>query len=1351
VEGNELGLSKLAVKRPVATGAILLLIMLIGLVSLYQSPLDLLPEIEVPVLAIITPFPGSSPQETLELVTKPIEDGVSAIGGLTGINSFSQENMSLVVLQLDWGADVKRLREDVSVRMDLISFPDGVQRPILLEFDPTLMPIMQVSASGAEDPVRLTEWLEGTASPRIDSISGVASVQIQGGAKQDLFIRTSPETMSEYEVSFEQISNVLRASLMDLPAGIIDLEDRQVRIRFLGRYAESDLLSGLVVGFKVDQEELEKLIGGEIDINLNQLLANQGTLFSGGGSAGGVPVREVYLDDIFDFERGTISGGSINIPLDDQWAAENGEDIESRLFILTANPNVNYNSDYRRMELSLTSLGRAPVVPESGLGRDGVTRIEDIWIIDQAVWDNGMAIIPLNPISIEQRNITAGEIASLAEIYPLIIRATGSHLLLAFHEDWENIRGRPILSVPDYGAWLSNVQQDVGRGLDDASRSLEDGLTELAISMVLGSMAPGGSSFPGLDFDGDFPIIPVSLGMIAEIEQDTYNPTTITRYNRQPSIGLTIQKEGDANTVLVARQVRAALEELSEDSRDGFSTVQFSTVFDQAEEIERALADLARSLAGGALLAVLVLILFLRNWRTTMFIGLSIPAAIIASFTLLYFADLTINLMTLGGLALAAGMLVDNAIVVSENIYRRYQIGEEPADAAINGSQEVAGAITASTLTTISVFFPVVFLSGLAGQLFWEFALTVTCAILASLLVALTVIPLLASRSLRLRSGEKVRNVKPHRLPGYRKFLALAVDRPWWVLIFALFFIAAGAFGYSTLGTELFPSPDESSFTIDVTLPPGSTLSVTDSYVTEIESILSDVDEVVSFSTNIGGSGFMGVPAESGLSNQAGIRVEIDPGSLGEIDRIIEAVREDVARIPGEAETTFARESLLDSAGFEARLDLVITGEDLEEVKNITGQAMAVLAAQPYLTDVQSSLEESRPEIHIRLDHSQALQKGVTLVQVATAVRQALEGVPVSRIETEAGLLNIVLGYQRAEINTIEDIGRIGFYTPAGEYLYLDQVAELTEDFGPQSIPREDRQIVGQIQAQYAGLDLGAATDRALEALGVLDLPSGYEIKTAGSFNLMGDVMSELQLVLILAALLVYLVMAAQFESLLHPFVIICSLPLAYTGAVIALMVTGNNVSIPAMIGVVVLSGILVNDGIIMVDFINQQRRFHGLGLREAIIEGAAARLRPILMTTATTVLGLLPLALGFGEGSQLQAPMAITIIGGQVTGTFLLLLAIPSIYKVVTRDHLTGEEPVAALVSGQTVSPAAAGGGSGSRLHSDTTRTAAASGAGKGKSLIKPLLRMILVLILAAVILILLGVSGQDFLTVIR
>ncbi len=1330
-----MSLSKLAVKRPVATGTILLLVLLIGLVSLYQSPLDLLPDIQPPVLAVITVFPGSSPQETLELVTRPVEEGVSAVSGLTNLVSRSQENTSLVIMQFDWGINVKDIREDVNVRMDLLDLPDEVQRPMILEFDPTLMPIMAASASGTENLVDLTEWLEDTAAPRLESVLGVASVTIQGGAQQDLFIRTAPEKMDQYELSFDQIANVLRASLLDLPAGIIDLEDRQVRIRFLGRQTDQNMLSDLVVGFQVDLERLEEMIGAEINVDLNQLLAGENNIFDGGFAGFGdgafeFPRYEVYWDDFFDFDGAYLSGSSFYLPIAARWLEED-EEIKENLRPFTASPHITYDETRQHLELSLESLGSSVLNDNSGeleLTAEETVRLNDVWLIERALLDADQIIVPLDTVAMERLNISAAEVTALAEEKALVTGSGSNYLVLSFHEDWEDIRRDPIISVPDLGSFLDDFDTDFDGSLEDASSALEELLVDFATSSIVGSMSPGGSPFGDFDFDDDFPIDTITLGMVAEIARDTYTPDSIARFNQQPSISLSIQKEGDANTVLVANRVRAALDQLSEESRGEFSQIDFNITLDQGTEIEGALADLAEALLGGAALAIIVLIVFLRNWRTTMFIGISIPAAIIATFTLLYFTNMTINLMTLGGLALAAGMLVDNAIVVSENIFRHYQMGKTPADAAVQGAEEVSGAITASTLTTISVFFPVVFLSGLAGQIFWEFALVVACAILASLAIALTVIPLLASRSLhRSKKDGIAKNAVTSRLHFYRRVLRIAVRHPWWILIFVAIVIGIAGLGFTTLGTELFPGTEESAFTIDTSLAPGTAMAITDQYAAEIEEILENREEVASYTVQIGSGGFMGMPGGGGgATNRAQLRAEIKPAHVGEIGQIIEEVRKEVQDLHWDAEVNVNRESLLAAAGLETTLDLTVSGRDLGTVTGLTEQAVGILEQNPALSDIQSSLEASRPEVQIRLDQSEALQKGVTQAQVAGAVRQALEGVPVSRIETDVGILSIILGYEKSNIETVEDLGNIGFYSPGGEFIRLGDVATLTEDFGPQSIPRENQRVVGEIQMQYGDLDLGTATEMALTDLEGIALPDGYQIEPSGSFNLMGDVLDELALVIIMAALLVYLVMAAQFESLLHPFIIILSLPMAYAGSIAALMITGNNISVPAMIGVVVLSGILVNDGIIMIDYINQQRRIHGLPLQEAIIEGATARLRPILMTTITTGLGLLPLALGFGEGAQLQAPMAITIIGGQVTGTFLLLLAMPSIYKVVTKEE------DASLAEGP-----------GQALH-------ATRGLLKSKPLLKVILRMLVVMLIAGIILYLLGISGDTVFNVI-
>jgi len=472
---------------------------------------------------------------------------------------------------------------------------------------------------------------------------------------------------------------------------------------------------------------------------------------------------------------------------------------------------------------------------------------------------------------------------------------------------------------------------------------------------------------------------------------------------------------------------------------------------------------------------------------------------------------------------------------------------------------------------------------------------------------------------------------------------------------------------FPALETNLFPSPDEGSFSIDITLPPGSTLEQTSRCVTAVEEILAGQAGVALFTSRIGEPAFFGIPLEGGNANQAKIKVSVEPHLKNKSSAIAAAVQEKIAAVSGEARFSFGRASLLDLSGLETNLELTVSGENPGKVKEIVHELAGKLATLPGITGVQSLMEERRPEIQLHLDHQAALRKGVTLYQIATVVRQALEGTPVARLEREEGVLDLVLRYNENAVSTIADLENIGFYAPSGVFVRLGEVARLTQGEGPAGITRENREPVGIVQAEYQG-NLSAVSRQAMEIAAGMKMPPGYSIRASGTTALMDEVFGELELVLLLALLLVYLVMAAQFESLLYPLIIILTVPLAFTGGIAALLLTGKSISVPAIIGAVVLSGVLVNSGIIMVDLINQYRRTGNLPLRSAVIEGAASRLRPILMTTITTILGLVPLALGLGEGSQLQAPMAIVIIGGQIAGTVLLLVIIPAVYMLASR-----------------------------------------------------------------------------------
>ncbi|MGB4290752.1 MAG: efflux RND transporter permease subunit, partial [Dethiobacteria bacterium] len=531
--------------------------------------------------------------------------------------------------------------------------------------------------------------------------------------------------------------------------------------------------------------------------------------------------------------------------------------------------------------------------------------------------------------------------------------------------------------------------------------------------------------------------------------------------------------------------------------------------------------------------------------------------------------------------------------------------------------------------------------------------------------VAMTVLPMLTSRILRLGKGKLPSERGPSR---YRTLLEWILRHPWAALGIGLAVFILGAILVPFLESDLFPMPEESAFSVELTLPPGTPLETTDGYTVELEKIVGELEGVDYYTAQVGEQQLFGIAIESGVPNRAKIRAQVLPDHTSEIDQMIERIKGKAeAFLPAEAALSFRRETIMDTTGLSMGLELIIQGPEQEKVAQLSEEIMERIKGLPGLTGVQSATEEAIPEVHVKVDQFKALRKGTTAYQVGMMLYEALDGVSVARLETGEGIFELILSYRKGDLKSLEDLENLGFYTSTGSYLRLGDIANIEVSYGPLNIARENQQVIGRIQAQLSGISLSEANRAIQEAIKDLDLPPGYQIQETTT-GLMAEVYDELYLVLIVSVFLVYLVMAAQFESFLHPFIIICSLPLGLVGSIIALMITGRGLSIPALIGSIVLVGILVNSGIIMVDFINQLRRIHGKPLEEAIITGASTRLRPILMTTLTTILGLVPLSLGLGQGSQVQAPMAIALIGGMTSGTVLLLGFIPALYYLINR-----------------------------------------------------------------------------------
>lgn len=1049
-----MNLARTSIKRPVGVLMVMLIVILLGAVSLTELNLDLLPQITPPVAAVITTFRGASANEVCELVTERIEAAVVTTSGIKDLMSISQEGISIVVLTFDWNQDMAEARTDINQKIELVPLPEGASKPTVMKFDPTMLPVMEISITHTKetDLPELTMLSEKTLKPRIEGIEGVASVDMLGGLTQQIQVQLDPAKLNALGLTQDAIAGIIAASNLNYPVGKVDKDGFLLDVRLEGKFKSIEDVEDLVVGY-------------------------------------------------------------------------------------------------------------APAT----------------------LLTSGVAGLP-NP-------------------------------------------------------------------------------------------APAGAQLPGAV--QQVPMVPVKLKDVALVEQAFTDITSIARINGKSSVLLSVKKEGSANTVSVAREVRDELDKLKAEI-SGFDAI---ISFDQAKFIEESIRSVANNLLLGAVLAIIVLILFLKDFRTTIVIAISIPFSVIATFMLMYFGSLTLNIMTLGGLTLGIGMLVDNSIVVIENIYRHLELGIEPKEAAAKGAGQVATAITASTLTTLVVFLPIVFVGGVSGIIFKELALTVTFSLLASLVVALTVVPMLASVwfTNKKKHGAAVAhastgNTQPssngENQPGrYYKMVEWTLHNRLLVIVLVVALVAVSAYMGSQIGTEFMPTADEGGFSITVTMPEGTPIEKMDKLVLEIEDILDKNPAIQMYTASISaGAGITTLLTSEG-GTVATLTAVVTQETLDkkETIKVMEEVEREVDKIRDSAKISFTPQSTiaLMAGGISGSVQLSVTGPDIAEVSRINDAVVEKIEQLDEVKEVTSTLTERKPQIHVIVNKEKAIVHGLTPAQIGTALSRAVSGQTVSRLEQDGETFDIVVRYKKDALQTVEDLESLLLSGARGP-VPLSEIAEVIDGEGPITINRLNQRTSATIRAKYADLTLGEITAKIADTISDIDVPDGYSIDIGGMSELMEEGFDALKLALVLAIILVYMVMATSFESLATPFVILLTMPLGIVGVVIALYIAGYAFGITAFMGAIVLAGIIVNNGIVMVDFINQERA-EGIPLGEAICGGASKRLRAVLMTSLTTILALIPMAIGLGEGGELVAPMALSIMGGLASGTLFTLFVVPVIYSIFT------------------------------------------------------------------------------------
>lgn len=1012
-------ISNFSIKRPVFTIVTMFLVLILGVVSLLNIPLKLIPDINPPVGVVVTSYQGASPEEVMDKVTKPLEANLATLPGIKTMTSTSQEGANLILLEFSWTTNIDDIQNEVIQRLDQTLLPDDVGKPRFMKFDPSQLPIIQLSLSSADDPKTLRE-LADQLKLELSKVDGVASVNLSGTAIKEIRIELNQDKLKEYGLSQNDIVDVVGANDITMPGDTILTEGKELTTRIVSLIDSVDTLKNLPV--------------------------------------------------------------SVN--------TANGEKIQ--------------------------------------------------------------------------------------------------------------------------------------------------------------------------------------LADVADVELTDADDRTITRTNEQPSVLLSVMQQSDANTAEVSENFTAELASLLE--RERYDHIESDVIFDQGDYIKLAVGNISTTLITGGVLAMIVLFFFLRSLKSPIIVGVAIPYSVIVTFVLMYFSDFTLNILTLGGLALGIGMLVDNSIVVIENIYRHLSMGKDPKEAAKDGAKEIGLAITASTLTTVAVFLPVVFLSGIIGELFTEFALTISFSLFASLVVALTVVPMLASKWLKepkTNLEEKRQNSSSLKL--VEKAVKWSLRHRAAVLMTVLILLAAGGYGLTTVGTQFIPNTDEGYFTARIELENGTALTETEKVVTAIEEVIKDEDDVDTYVSLVGTTqegSFRG----SRNANIAELYVKMN--DLDKRDRstfdFVDDVKRDLERAARAVnDTAEVRFSLQSSAGSSPNT-LTFSIRDTNEMRldESVDQVYDALVEISDITEVSTDLMDVVEEIQLTVDRDKAFDEGLAPAQIAMIVNDVTRGKQAAQIIDEDGnILGVFVEYDKEVTQNLDELSNLLLKKPDGTYITLDQVVDIDRGEGPVNIQRINQQSAVQFTLKYKNTtNLGDISKEVDEKIADLELSEETEIVFSGDRDLLESTMDDLVMALILAIVLVYIVMAAQFESLKYPFVIMFTVPLAVIGVAIALTVTRTPIGLTAMIGVIVLAGIVVNNAIVIVDYINQKKE-SGLKTYDAIIVSVKDRVRPILMTALTTILGLIPLAIGIGEGAEIMQPMGIVVIGGLISSTFLTLFIIPVVYSFFDKE----------------------------------------------------------------------------------
>lgn len=1333
-------LPKLSVKKPMTIFVAVIVVIVLGIVSVFKMTPDLLPNMDFPYAIILTTYPGQTPETVESVVTKPLEQSLSTIDGVKTITSTSSDNYSMLTLEFEDGTNMDTATVDMRGNLDTIkdAWPDGVGSPYLMKINPNMMPVAMVAVDyDGYDTVQISDYVNNELKNQLEGIDGVASVSTKGIVTQKENVIIS---QTKIDALNAKINDALNDKFGDAEKKISDAK-KELQDNISKAEQGSDTIEQSINDLNSQQEEVAKQLAdaqGKAQSGYTEILnakmqlldqqqsltATKQTLTIAYQTLTQIKEKLDSLQDekaqltqqietfekIYNDYKDALSKLANPDLTDEQLAqvrailAKIDEELDKYGF-----PKEELEERLNNAKNALTNVDKAITQTVEALkGLDTTEEKLDDTIAEIAdkisQVDGGITQIAAAVKGLDNNTVSVNQALSEIEKQQSLAAYQLSGGLSALNTKQSEVNSA-LTQLNSAQEELKSASDELSDQKDKAKKAA-DMTNTVTISNVSNILTAQNFSMPagyvsddenikylvrvGDKIDGDKEmqslalfdtgidgIGVVKLSDVADVFIADDSDEVFTKINGNSGVVFSFSKQSDAATATVSENIAKKLNSLTQENEG----LHFTTLMDQGDYIDIIINSVLQNLLMGAVLAIIILYLFLRDIKPTLIVALSIPISVIFALVLMYFSGVTLNMISLSGLAIGVGMLVDNSVVVIENIYRLRNLGVPPVKAALNGAKQVAGAIASSTLTTICVFFPIVFIEGLTRQIFMDMALTITYSLLASLIVALTLVPAMGQRMLR-----KVKPVKhgmfDKMLGGYEKSIRFVLKHRAIALIVAVVLLFGSMFGAVARGFSFMPNMASTELSVTVSLDDSATMDDTIDAAQNLLDTLSEYDEFETVGVMTGStSSLMGLTGSVSSS-------DADKGSVmayavfkddkvKNSESISKEIEAELQSIDGDVVVSGSSSSSSMSAMLgDDGVSIKLYGDDLKTLQNTAKDMAEKLATVDGIDETDNGIGATSGEIKVTVDKTKAAKKSLTVAQVYQQIAAAITSETTSSTLTNSGkdLDVVVIKDENSDVtkNNIKDI-KLTYTDKEGneKTTKLSEVAEISDSESMNSITRSDQKryikVSGTLKDGYTNTDV---SNKAKAVFDDYKLPDGCSIEYSGSNESTMEAVNQMLLMMLLGVILIYLIMVAQFQSLKSPFIIMFTIPLAFTGGFLGLLITGFDVSVVALLGFVMLCGIIVNNGIVLVDYINNLR-LEGKERREAIVEAGKTRMRPILITAITTVLGLSTMALGIGTGSEIMQPIAIVCIGGLLYATIMTLYIVPVIYDILSKKEL--------------------------------------------------------------------------------